>query len=387
MKELRILVTGGGTSGHISPAIAIIQTIQEMAQRENFAVRFLYIGSVNGFEKPIVAKANIDFVGIQTGKLRRYFSLENFVDQLRLPVGVLQSLKAIRKFQPDVVFSTGGYVAVPPVVAASMLKKKILIHEQTVQIGLANRITSRFATRIALSFESARDELSAAQRTKAFVTGNPLRPQIFGGDKNAAKALCSFNDEDDELPTLYVTGGSQGARILNRTVEEVLPNLLLFCRVIHQCGRQPEGGEQDLGRLQSAAGVLPPPLQKRYFVSQFFNEEIRDVYALADLVIGRAGAGTIAELCALEKPAIYVPLVPTGGDEQTRNAQMCVEANAAVIIKQAELTGALLLENVRALINDKTKLKAMSEGASTLARRDAARELALAVLDLARKNS
>lgn len=386
MKELRILVTGGGTSGHISPAIAIIQTIQEMAERENFSVRFLYLGSAKGLEKDIIAKvADVDlsFVGIQTGKLRRYFSLENIIDQLRLPVGVFQSLRAIARFKPDVVFSTGGYVAVPPVIAASLLKKKILIHEQTVQIGLANRITARFATRIALSFESAREELSSAQKAKAFVTGNPLRPQIFGGDPNAAKVVCYFSPADDALPTVYVTGGSQGSRIINRAVEDVMPELLKTCRVIHQCGRQPEGEEQDFERLQSVVGTLLPELRRRYWVSHFFSEELRHVFALCDLVVGRAGAGTVAELCALKKPAIYIPLVPTGGDEQTRNAQMCERAGAAVIIKQSELTGEKLLETVQALVTEKAKLQAMSAGAATLARPDAARELAREVIALA----
>jgi UDP-N-acetylglucosamine--N-acetylmuramyl-(pentapeptide) pyrophosphoryl-undecaprenol N-acetylglucosamine transferase len=382
---MKILVTGGGTAGHISPAVATIQAVREIAAREKFDVEFLYLGSARGMEREIVAAAQIPYVGVQTGKLRRYLSIENAVDQLRLPLGVLQSLRAISSFKPDAVFSTGGYVSVPPVVAASILKKPILIHEQTVQIGLANRIAAKFATRIALSFESAREELPAAQREKAFVTGNPLRAQIFDGDKNEAKKLCGFDGEDDELPAIYVTGGSQGARILNCSVEEILPQLLEEFRVIHQCGRQPANDEQDFDRLQRAVGVLPLWQQRRYFISRFFGEEIKHVFALADLVVSRAGAGTVAELCALGKSAIYIPLVPTGGDEQTRNAQMCQRAGAAVIIKQDEMNGARLLEEVRELLKDETRLHEMSKAAQTLARPNAAQELAQALLELARK--
>lgn len=382
---MRILVTGGGTSGHISPALAVIQTLRESAKRESLELEFLYAGSKNGLERDIVTAAGVPFVGIQTGKLRRYFSVENLIDQFRLPVGYAQSLKVVASFKPDVVFSTGGYVAVPPVIAAATLRKPILIHEQTVQIGLANRIISRFATRIALSFESARPELAPPLRQRAFVTGNPLRPLIFGGDKNEAKKLCGFRDEDDMLPTLYVTGGSQGARIINRAVEEVLPELLGLCRVIHQCGRQPASEEQDYDRLKNAAAQLSPELGQRYHVSKFFKDEIKDVFALADLVVGRAGAGTVAELCALRKPAVYVPLVPTGGDEQTRNAQMCVDAGAAVIIKQNELNGAVLLKQLQALLPDRARLQAMSEAAQTLAQPEAAQKLAETVLELGQK--
>jgi UDP-N-acetylglucosamine--N-acetylmuramyl-(pentapeptide) pyrophosphoryl-undecaprenol N-acetylglucosamine transferase len=386
VETLRILVTGGGTSGHISPALAVIQTLREQSiQDATWTPEFLYVGGVRGLEKEIVGKAGVPFVGVETGKLRRYLSIENLLDQFRLPVGLAQSLRIMRRFRPHVVFSTGGYVAVPPVLAARLCRVPILIHEQTVQIGLANRITARFASRIALSFESALQELPPVQRTKAFVSGNPVRPAIFNGDKREAKKQFGFADEDDALPTLYVTGGSQGARVINRTVEDVLPSLLESCRIVHQCGRQPEGQEQDFDRLQRAAGVLAPQLQRRYFLTRFVGEEINHVFALADLVIGRAGAGTVAELCALGKPALYIPLVPTGGDEQTRNAQMCEQAGAARILKQADANGANLLKAVEALLNDPAQLEKMGAVAQTLARPDAARVLARAVIELARK--
>jgi UDP-N-acetylglucosamine--N-acetylmuramyl-(pentapeptide) pyrophosphoryl-undecaprenol N-acetylglucosamine transferase len=383
MEQLRIIVTGGGTSGHISPALATISALRAAAAAQNQNIEFLYIGGKRGLEREIVSAQNIPFVGIETGKLRRYFSVENFIDQLRLPVGFFQSLRAIRKFHPHVLFSTGGYVAVPPVLAAKVLRVPILIHEQTVQIGLANRITSRFADKIALSFDSARSELSQALQARSVVTGNPIRPAIFGGDKNQAIELCSFSHEDDGLRTVYVTGGSQGARILNRAVEEILPELLQTCRVIHQCGRQPAGEEQDLDRLQKAREELSPELQRRYFVTRFLGDEINHVFALADLVVGRAGAGTVAELCALGKPAIYVPLVPTGGDEQTRNAKMCEERDAARIIKQSELNGQTLLDAVKVLLLSTQTLEQMSSAAQTLAKPDAAQELAAIVMELA----
>ena len=241
MTTLRILVTGGGSSGHISPALAIIETLQELAARPEtpWTPQFLYLGGKRGLEQGLVEAVGIPFVGVETGKLRRYMSRENLTDAFRVPVGVGQALGAVRRFRPHVVLATGGYVAVPPVMAAALLRVPVIIHEQTVQIGLANRITSRYATRIALGFESALDELPPALRHKAFVPGNPVRPVIFGGDPAEAVRLCGFVAEDGVLPTIYVTGGSQGARILNRAVELVLPELLRFCRVIHQCGRQP----------------------------------------------------------------------------------------------------------------------------------------------------
>ncbi|MBV9865916.1 MAG: undecaprenyldiphospho-muramoylpentapeptide beta-N-acetylglucosaminyltransferase [Abitibacteriaceae bacterium] len=384
MATLKILVTGGGSSGHISPALAIIKTLQELAAQTgaDWTPRFLYLGGKRGLEKDLVEKAGIPFVGVETGKLRRYLSRENLTDLFRIPVGTWQALQEVRNFRPDVVLATGGYVAVPPVIAAAMLRVPILIHEQTVQIGLANRITARFATRIALSFESAMYELPPALRHKAFVAGNPVRSTIFNGQAEEARRHFSFNPDDDSLPTLYVTGGSQGARILNRAVEAVLPDLLSVCRIIHQCGQQPPGQEQDYDRLQRAVSQLSPELSRRYGLTRFIAEELKHVFALADLVVGRAGAGTVSELCALGKPAIYVPLVPTGGDEQTRNAKMCQRVGAAIIIPQADFDGLSLLSEVKTLLADKSRLDVMGRAASSLAKPNAARDMAEAVLAL-----
>jgi UDP-N-acetylglucosamine--N-acetylmuramyl-(pentapeptide) pyrophosphoryl-undecaprenol N-acetylglucosamine transferase len=173
--------------------------------------------------------------------------------------------------------------------------------------------------------------------------------------------------------------------LINRAVESVLPSLLESCRVVHQCGRQPAGEEQDYDCLVQAGEKLDLALRRRFFVTQFLGEEIRDVFALADLVVGRAGAGTVAELCALAKPAVYIPLVPTGGDEQTRNAQMCVREGAAKVLPQSELSGESLLEAVQSLLADSEKLKQMGQAARTLAKPQAAQVLAQTILEMALK--
>ena len=374
----RILVTGGGTSGHISPALALIETLREMAP----GAQFLYIGSKKGLERGIVEATDIPFVPISTGKLRRYISPENLLDQFRIPVGLAQSLYQIKRWKPDVVLATGGYVTVPPVVAAGGCKVPVLIHEQTVQIGLANRINARFATRIALSWESAMFSLSPRAKEIAWVAGNPVRSSIFGG--SADDAIQHFGLSDENLPTLYITGGSLGARVINRAVEDCLPQLLEKARVIHQCGEQSAEKESDFARLTRARLVLPEPLQKRYALSKFIRDELRDVLALADLVVGRAGAGTVTEMCAVGKPALYVPLVPTGGDEQTKNAMMAVNAGAARILKQADCDGPMLLKTVEELLRDTRDLRQMGDEARKLAKPAAARDIARAVLELAR---
>lgn len=377
---LKILVTGGGTSGHISPALALIQTLRDL---EN-DLEFLYIGSTTGLEKDLVEAATVPFVAISTGKLRRYLSLKNIVDQARIPLGIAQSLAHVRRFRPDVVLATGGYVAVPPVIAAALCKVPILIHEQTTQIGLANLINARFATKIAISWPDALEALPLRFRAKAWVAGNPVRPSIFGGE--GPKAVEFFDLSDENLPVIYITGGSLGARVINRAVEEVLPLLLQNARIIHQCGQQPANDEQDFDRLTRAATQLPENLRRRYALTRFVRDELRDVFALADLVVSRAGASTVTELCALGKAALYVPLVPTGGDEQTKNAQMCRNRGAAQILRQDQLCGDSLLQNVTDLLLNRARLQDMSENAVTLAKPDAARDIAQTVLNLARKN-
>lgn len=376
-RPLRVLVTGGGTAGHISPALALISTLRELEP----SIEFQYLGSRGGMEKKQVEDANIPFVAVSTGKLRRYFSFSNVVDWFRVPLGVAQSLSAIRRFAPDVVLATGGYVAVPPVVAAGLLHLPVLIHEQTTQVGLANRICARFASRIALSWEASTNALTPKLRALAWVAGNPVRPQIFGGV--ASRAVQHFGLSDEFLPVVYITGGSLGARVLNRAVEDCLPELLQIARVIHQCGAQESEIERDFDRLTRARLLLPEDLQRRYALTPFVKDELRDVFALANLVVGRAGAGTVTELCALGKAALYVPLVPTGGDEQTKNARMAESVGAARVLKQDECDGPHLLESVRALLQ-KSTLGPMEEAAKTLARPNAAREIARAVLELAR---
>ncbi len=379
-RDIRILVTGGGTGGHVSPALAVIQRLREQAAAASWRPVFCYLGSEGGVEKTLAGDIGVAFVGVQSGKLRRtaLLSRRNIADAFRVPVGIAQAMREVGRFRPDVVFATGGYVSVPPVIAARLRRVPILIHEQTVQIGLANRIAARCATQIALTFPEAAQDLPPRLRAKTFVTGNPVREVIFGGDPVRAPARFGFCTADDFLPTLYVTGGAQGAQSINRAVESALPELLTFCRVIHQCG------QSDGPRLAEAAKSLPEEQKRRYFVTPFVKDEIGDVFALTDLIVGRSGAGTVAEACALGKPALFIPLVPTGGDEQTRNARRLADIGAACLLPSAELDGARLLGKLRSLTEDCDRLQTMGQAALSLARPHAARDLADALLKLAR---
>ena len=399
--EIRILVTGGGTGGHVSPALAVIQTLKERAGTPGaeFTPIFRYIGSEAGVEAKMAREAGLDFVGVASGKYRRSakgwrrFWKSNLADAFKLPVGVAESLREVRRFKPDVMLATGGYVSVPPVIAAGLLGVPILIHEQTVTVGLANRIAGRFAARIALAFDTALDALPPNLRAKGFVTGNPIRAAVFVGDRENAPRRFGFAPEDDgKLPCLYVTGGAQGARIINRAIEDALPELTLFARVIAQCGQQktPDGSaladEQDFDRLTAKAAALPEPQRNRVHITRFVESDaIGDAYALADLVTARSGAGTVTEVCALGKPALFIPLYPTSGDEQTKNARRLAEIGAAGLLKESECDGPRLLSEVRPLLTDTAHLSAMGEAAKTLAKPRAAEELADALLGLIRR--
>jgi UDP-N-acetylglucosamine--N-acetylmuramyl-(pentapeptide) pyrophosphoryl-undecaprenol N-acetylglucosamine transferase len=375
---MRLIVAGGGTGGHVTPALATLAVLRERLTGQ--PLDLLWIGTRDGVERRITGEQGIPFRAIQAGKLRRYLSLENVIDFGRIPVGVTQALGHIARFRPDVVFSTGGFVSVPTVTAAGLLRRRVLVHEQTAQFGLANRLNLPFATTIALPYEASRAFVPATKR-RVVVTGNPVRADLFGGDRAEGARLLGL---DPAVPTLYVTGGAFGARILNATLATILPDILSRYQVIHSRGRQEE--RPTLADLQAVVAPLPAERRARYVVREFIGAELPHIYTLAALIIGRAGAGTVAELAALGKPAILIPLPGTGGDEQTKNARLLSDAGGAIMLPERDLTPERLVAAIDRLLrpDQREALARMGDAARTQSPGDAAERLADELLRLAR---
>jgi UDP-N-acetylglucosamine--N-acetylmuramyl-(pentapeptide) pyrophosphoryl-undecaprenol N-acetylglucosamine transferase len=368
---MRVVIAGGGTGGHTSAGLAVAATL-----REHGDVDVHWIGSRSGIEARRVPAAGVAFHAIPVGKLRRYWDWQNVPDLLwRAPAGVVQSWRLLRRLRPSLLFATGGFVALPPALAARALGIPIVVHEQTAVPGLANRIVARFARRIALSFPISAATLPA-ERT--ILTGNPLRPELSSGSRESA---CRRFGLEPTLPIVYVTGGAQGSHRLNRTVGEILEPLLDVCQVIHQCGDNAETA--DHAWLAGRAESLPAERRRRYALLGYVGAELRDVYAAAELIVGRSGAGTVNECLHLGKPAIYIPLPGASGDEQTANARLVEAAGGGVLLPQASLSPAALLDTVRRLVADRAALRAMGERARSLAVPDAAERLARLIFEVA----
>jgi UDP-N-acetylglucosamine--N-acetylmuramyl-(pentapeptide) pyrophosphoryl-undecaprenol N-acetylglucosamine transferase len=366
---MRVVIAGGGTGGHTSAGLAVATAIIERGADVH------WIGSQTGVEARRVPEAGIPFHAVHTGKLRRYWDWQNVPDlALRAPVGALQSWRLLHQLRPGLLFATGGFVSLPPALAARSLGIPIVVHEQTSVPGLANRIVARFARRIALSFPVSGDSFP---RNRTVLTGNPLRPELLGGSREAACRRFSF---DPAMPIVYITGGAQGSHTINRTVSEILPALLADCQIIHQCGDNAETG--DRAWLAARAQALAPPFAPRYAVIPYVGAELRDVYAAADLVVGRSGAGTVNECLHLGRPAIFIPLPGTSGDEQTANARLVERAGGGILLTQESLTPDRLLDAVRRLIEDRAALKAMGENARSLAMPDAAERIARVLFEV-----
>lgn len=368
---LRLAVAGGGTGGHVHPALAVVNELRDRQLLSDV----VWLGSASSVEQEAASRAGIRFVAIPTGKFRRYLSLQNFTDALRVPLGVLAARRALASFKPTVVLSTGGFVSVPTVFAARGLAP-VVTHEQTATIGLANRINARFADVLAVSFEPSRVNLPKLHRDIR-VTGNPVRPQLLQGDRERGLQRAGFTAE---LPVVYVTGGARGASPINRRIEAILPELLSQAQVIHQTG--PASANHDAEKLESLRAQLPAETRRRYFITEFVGDELPDIYAAADLIVGRSGAGTIAELAFVGKPAILIPLPGTGGDEQSVNARLLADAGAAVLLPQSEATPERLLAEVTSLLADPERREEMAKAAKSISRPDAAARLADIVLEL-----
>ena len=369
--RIRVVISGGGTGGHTSAGLAVAAAL-----RQRGVADLHWIGSRGGIEASRVPAAGLPFHAIQVGKLRRYWDWKNLTDLgLRVPAGLAQSWRLLRRLRPSVLFVTGGFVALPPALAARSLRIPIVVHEQTASAGLANRVAGRFARRIALTFPLAGNDFPASRIT---ITGNPIRPELAGGSREEA---CRLFGLDPALPIVYVTGGSQGAHRINRVAGEALPDLLALAQVVHQCGDNPETG--DLGWLTERARALPPALRSRYVLAAYLGAELRHLYAAAELVVGRSGAGTVNECCHLGRPAVYVPLPGASGDEQAANARLVEAAGGAVLLPQVALNPGGLVEVVGKLLADRHALRQMGERARALAIPDAAERIARLIVESA----
>src|SRR5262245_1938380 len=275
----------------------------------------------------------------------------------------------LRRLRADLLFATGGFVCLPPALAARSLGVPVLVHEQTSVPGLANRIVGRLAHRILLTFPPRPGHGFPPNRV--VVTGNPLRPELSGGSREAGQRHLGFVPD---LPVVYITGGAQGSHRINRVVGEALPALVERAQLVHQCGDHPRTGDRDW--LAGRAEALPPDRRRRYVVVPLVGRELADIYAAADLVVGRSGAGTVNECCHLARPAVFIPLPGTSGDEQTANARLLERAGGAVVLPQDSLAADQLIATVTRLLDDRTRLRSMGEHARTLAVPDAARRIA-----------
>ncbi|MFD8592313.1 glycosyltransferase [Streptomyces sp. NPDC059637] len=378
-RSFRLIVSGGGTGGHTYPALTAIRTLQARLAADGGVLDVLWIGTAEGLEARVAPAEGIPFTTVATGKIRRssnplkMASPANMRDMARVPLGVAQARKAISEFRPDVVLATGGYVAVPAGLAARLCRRPLVLHEQTVRLGLANRRLASSATRIAVSSESTLPLLPEAERSIAVVTGNPVRPEVLSGQADKAVQALGLHGFDQQLPTLYVTGGAQGSQQINGIVRDALPWLLERANVVHQCG------PDNLEDLRQCAAALPAGLAGRYHLTGFVGPELPDVLALADIVVSRSGAGTLTELTALGKPAVFIPLASSAGNEQAHNARHLEESGAAVALL-GEVTADMLRDSVGPLLTDPARRAAMAERARALGRPDAADRLVDVIL-------
>lgn len=371
-KRVRLAIAGGGTGGHVLPALAVVE---ELRRRSTLA-DVLWIGSHDGLEREAAANAGIPFVAVPTGKLRRYVSVRNVTDAARIPLGIAAARRSLKHFAPNVVLSTGGFVSVPAVIAARGIAP-VLTHEQTAVLGLATRINARFAAVLAISHERTSAE-ARRLHDNVQVTGNPVRSGLTDGDRERGLAWLGFSDA---LPVVYVTGGARGASPINQRVAAILPELLAHAQVVHQTG--PAKVNADAESMRQRQSALPVELQRRYRVFEFVRDELPDLYAASNLVVGRAGAGTIAELAYVGLPAILIPLPGAGGDEQVANARVLSEVGAAIVLPQSEATPNRLLHELLTLLTDPERQDRMAEAARSVSRPGAARALADSLLALA----
>jgi UDP-N-acetylglucosamine--N-acetylmuramyl-(pentapeptide) pyrophosphoryl-undecaprenol N-acetylglucosamine transferase len=375
---MKVLVSGGGTGGHIYPALAVATQLVKQYQAE-----ILYLGSDDGLENELAPAAGFPLVIVKAGKLRRYISWQTLTGVARIPVGMAQAAGIVRKFNPDVVFTSGGYVAVPAGLGARLNGVPLLMHQQDVPPNLSNRLIAPLATRISVAFA---DSLAYFPARKTLQLGNPIRQEMLDMRSVSPQEARRKLELEADLPLLLVTGGSQGARHVNQVVCRALPELLTHCQVLQISGKYLYEETRELSGQTMTH--LPEDIKRRYRLVPYLNAEMPAAIQAAELVLCRSGAATLSELAVLGKPSLLVPLPPAiGSSPQEANAEMFGRGAAAQVIRDADLESEVLVKRVISMLSSKALLASMSEATRAFAKPDATQDIVAEVMRIARQRS
>lgn len=337
----RIVLTGGGTAGHVTPNIALIPTLQ----KEGYEIH--YIGSYDGIEKKLIEEIGIPYYGISSGKLRRYFDLKNFSDPFKVLKGYGEAKKLLKRLKPDIIFSKGGFVTVPVVIAAKRLAIPAIIHESDMTPGLANKLAIPSATKVCCNFP---ETIKYLPDGKSVLTGSPIRRELMEGSKEKALNFLGF---DNSKPVIMIIGGSLGSAAINTAIRSNLDSLLKNFQIVHLCGQ---------GKMDTSLEH-----KKGYRQFEYIKKELADIFALSDVVISRAGANAICELLALRKPNILIPLSAAASrGDQILNARSFEKQGFSVVIEEEQLTKDTLSTAIKEVYENKEKyVSAMKKSSQT----------------------
>lgn len=335
MSKYKIIMTGGGSAGHVTPNLALIPKLKE----NNFEIK--YIGGKDGIEKNIISNEGIEYYSISTGKLRRYFDIKNFSDPFKVVAGVFQCINIMRKERPNIVFSKGGFVSVPVVISAYLNRIPVISHESDMTPGLANKLSTPYSNKLCVTFP---ESLKHIKGNKGIVTGTPIRSELFKGSRNQCLKITGFKGMK---PILFIIGGSLGSQIINSNIRNNLEELLKSFDVIHLCGK---------GNIESSLNN-----KVGYKQYEYVNEELPHFMVGSDVVISRAGANSIFEILALKKPNILIPLSKKASrGDQVLNAESFEKRGYSMVIQEEMLKDGFLLESIKKVYKDRDKyIKAM----------------------------
>lgn len=363
-----IVFTGGGTGGHIFPGLAVVDALRARTDSE-----LIWIGSKKGIDRELVEGHGLRFYGIPSGKLRRYFSFSNFIDLFRIGAGFFSALCILAKLRPLLVFSKGGFVSVPPCLAARVLGIPVITHECDYSPGLATRINARSARAIFVSYEETKAALPAQYRSRVVVTGNPVRPAFYSASAERGRTFLGCAGTD--TPILFVQGGSLGARQINALVAGSIDRLCERCIVVHQTGQQ---------NTDQTVSPTNPLTRERYKPYPFIRSEMPDVLAASSLVVARSGANTVWECAAGGKPMVLVPLEKgSSRGDQIENASFFVSHGAAVMLTGADATPENLARTVAGILDNQKLRTNMAENAAALGSTRPAETIAALVAECA----